>query len=200
MPSELDIIRVALLFADQDDEAILNQFTMRLANLVTGSWSGVADEIESLFNSMYSEVAEDWAMDVQSEEFKISLRDEGAGQWNEVYHRNFTDIAGGTPSDPYSSITTATIVAFPGLVRHWGFKNLACPAEGNIAGGRLTPAGLANMVLFGADYAVNWQGTETDLSQGVYNEASETYRPFAGSILVKDALGSRVTRKIGRGI
>jgi hypothetical protein len=200
MPSELDVIRVALLFSDIDSEAIMNTFTMRLADLATASWGGVADEIEVLFTSMYSDWLDEMPTSTESESFSISLRDPDAGQWNEVYNRIFTTLVGGAASDPYASLNAATVVAYPGLVRHWGFKNLPAPAEGNVSGGRMTAQGLVAMVRFGLDYARNWEGTLTDLNQGVYNEATEMFRPFAANILVKDAMGSRVTRKVGRGI
>lgn len=200
MPSANDVIRVLLLFSDVDSEAIINVFTMRLANVVTASWSGIADEIENLFNSMYADYLDHVPTQTGSESFTVSLRDESAGQWDEVIHRDFIDLVGSAATDPYASLNAATIVAYPGLVRHWGFKNLPAVGEGSVASGRLTLQVIADMILFGVDYARNWAGVESDLSQGVYNEASETFRPFAASILVKDAMGSRVTRKAGEGI
>ena len=200
MPTALDVIRVLLLFSDVDSEAIVNVFTMRLANVVGSSWSNIADEVESLFTSMYSDILSDVPVDTTSESFTISLRDAGSGQWDEVIHRDFPGLDGESVSDAYASLTAPTIVAYPGLVRHWGFKNLPAVSEANVSGGRITLGVLANIILFGVDYAQNWPGIQTDLSQGVYNEASETFRPFAASILVKDAMGSRVTRKAGEGI
>lgn len=200
MPSELDVIKVALLFSDIDSEAILNVFTMRLNDLVTNSWAGVADEIELLFTSMYTDWMEEVSTDTNSESFTISLRDAGASEWNEVFNRDFTDLIGGTVGDPYASLNAATVVAYPGLVKHFGFKNLPAPGEQNVSGGRMDVQALVAMVRFGLDYSRNWVGTDTDLSQGVYELAAESFRPFAASILVKDIMGSRVTRKVGRGI
>lgn len=200
MPTELDVIRVLLLFSDIDNEAIVNVFTMRLVDLVTGSWAGVADEIELLFNSMYADYMSNAPDATTSESFTISLRDENLNQWDEVYTRDFSDIVGGVVTDAYASLNAATIVAFPGLVRHWGFKNLPAPAEASVSGGRLTLGTVADLILFGVDYAQSWVGSTTDLQQGVYNEPTEMFRPFAASILVGDAMGSRVTRKSGVGI
>ena len=200
MPSEGDILQVILLFLASDGGVIANVFKMRLAQLAVASWAEVADEIELFFTDMYTPWLDEMTDQTSSDSFEISLRDEAEGEWNQVYQRDFSDLVGVDGGQPAAPLTTGTIVAYPGLVRFWGFKNMPQPAENAIFNGVLSGNAIADLILSGAVYSRNWVGTNTDLNQGVYNEPTETFRPFAASIKVGQPVGSRVTRKTGRGI
>lgn len=200
MPLDGDILSVLFLWLAGDGGIISNVFKMRIAALAVASWAEVADEIEDFFTSMYTPWLDQMTNDTSSLSFEVSKRDEGLGQWDQVYQRDFTDLVGADTGQATAPINTGTIVAYPGLVRFWGFKNMPQPSENAIVDSVLGGTAIADLIQCGLDYSRNWVGTNTDLNQGVYNEADEQFRPFAASVKVGQPVGSRVTRKTGRGI
>lgn len=200
MPDVADVIQIALAFEGVEGGVITNIFTSQLLRVAVDSWSAVADDVENFFADLYDDWLENVSDDVKSTGFVISKRDADANQWNEVISRDFLGLDGKSPAESLPSLNAATIVAFPAVARHWGFKNMPAPSEDAVSGGNLTLGALADLVFSSVVYSTPYFGADTDWGNGVYSLATEQYRGFQPSVLITSIVGSRVTRKEGRGI
>lgn len=200
MPVIGDIIQIAALFSGVEGGAIQNIFTSVLTQVAVNSWESVADDVEVYLNELYEDWFENVSTEVESQSFVISRRDAEAGEWNEVTSRTWLNTDGMHIGDSLPSINCATVIAFPGSNRNWGFKNFPPPSEFNVSGGNLIPAALGDLLLTAAKYTSTFVGINTSLGNGVYSLATEQFRGFTNSIILTSVIGSRVTRKEGRGI
>lgn len=200
MPSVGDIIRVVLTFTAVEGGLMQNIYHILLTQVLVAEWDSVAGAAQAWFVDMYDDYFQDVNNQVGSTTIELLQRDTVAGQWNTVLQRSFVSVVGQTALESLPSINTATVVAFPEIPRYWGFKSLPAPSEAATANGILLPSVLANLLLFAGHYTAGRVGATISFTSGVYSEATETYRPFTSSIKLTDIIGSRVTRKTGRGI
>ena len=200
MPSVGDVVRVILTMTSPEGGLMQNIFHILLTEVIVAEWENVAGGAEEWLEDMYEDYMDDVNQEVQSTQVEILERDVGAGEWNTVFQRAFNGVNGQTLLDTLPSTNTATVVAFPALPRFWGFKSLPPVSEGATSGGVLVPSVLANLLLFAGFYVTGRVGATISFTSGVYSEATETYRPFTDAVKLTDVLGTRVTRKSGRGI
>lgn len=200
MPAIGDVLRVPLRIEDPNGGQTFNIFHFTIDDLAVNTWQAVADDIADWldvgYNPWMANVSDNW----QSQAFEILVRDVILGQWNQVHSQAHLDIEGQVMTDSGAPLTTATFVSYPGSVRHWGFKNMPSPADGASAGGELVPAALVDLLVSAVLLSTIVTGGNTILRVGVYALASETFRGFTGTVQAGSPIGSRVTRKVGRGI
>jgi len=200
MPAENDIIQATLVWDDAAGQQFLNVFKFRLDDFIGVTWGDVGDELEAYFEAFYTDWLENVANSVQSSNYEISLRDEVAGEWNQVFNRDYTELVGATPAGSLPALNCATIVAYPGTVRFWGFKNMPPPNESAVDDQGLVGSALVDLALSALIYHKPYIGVLMTLTGGVYNLGQEAFRAFAFSSKITNIVGSRVTRKDGRGI
>lgn len=200
MPTEGDFLRVAVKWLDPDQHEVFNIFHYALDTVNVNTWEAVGDEIKTWlevgYNPWMARVATDWV----GLSFEILVRDVIAGQWNQVYSDTFDTLGGEALGGSLPALSTATFVSYPGAVRHWGFKNLPAPHDDDATAGRITAAALVDLLLTAVLLSTGVIGSDAILRVGVYALATETFRGFTGSVAASNVIGSRVTRKVGRGI
>lgn len=199
-PQVGDILRVVLTFVLADGGLMQNIFTIVVTETVVSNWVDALSGVEEWLQDMYEAYMDSVATEVESVSSELQLRDSGAAEWNTVAQRPFTDIIGIATDDTAPSTTCGTVVAFPDIPRHWGFKNLPPVADSLILNGILLPSVVADMLLFAGFWTSGRQGLTFSFDSGVYSLATETFRQFTSSVKISDILGTRVTRKTGRGI
>lgn len=199
-PTVGDILRVVLTFTLADGGLMQNIFTIVVTETVVSNWVDALSGVEEWLEDMYTSYQAVMPDTVQSSQTELQLRDQANSEWNTVAQRPFTDIGGQSGSDTTPGTTCATVVAFPETPRHWGFKNLPPVGEDNTADGLLTATVLAAMLLFSGFWVNGRQGVTFSFDSGVYTLATETFRQFTSAIKLSDIMGTRVTRKTGRGI
>ena len=200
MPTVGDNLRVAVKFLDPNNNEAFNIFHFEIDSLAVNSWSAVGDDLKVWFEAGYSpwltNVAESWT----GVSFEILVRDAVAGEWNQVYTDTFDNLDGTVVGDSLPALSVATFVSYPGSVRHWGFKNMPAPADAIASGGLIEPTALADLLITALFLSTGVVGVDTVMRVGVYTLAEELFRGFTGTIAASDVIGSRVTRKVGRGI
>lgn len=199
-PTVGDILRAVLTFQLADGGLMQNIFTLIVTQTVLDNWIDALSGVEEWYKDMYEDYLPNMPNEVSSVFSEIQLRDVGAGEWNTVAQRTFTDLIGSDGFDQIPSTTCPTVVAFPELPRHWGFKNLPPVSESFTLDGILVPSVLADLLFFAAFYVEGRDGVTFSFDSGVYSLATETFRVFTDSIKLTDVIGTRVTRKTGRGI
>ena len=200
MPTIGDNLRVAVKFLDPDNNDVFNIFHFEIDDVGVNSWLAVGDDLKVWFEAGYaqwlSNVTEDWT----GVSFEILVRDSGAGQWNQVYSDTFDDLDGTVVGESLPALNAATFISYPGSVRNWGFKNMPAPAEAISSGGKIEATALADLLITALLLSSGVIGADTLLRVGVYSLATELFRGFTGSVAASNVIGSRVTRKVGRGI
>lgn len=200
VPAIGDVLRALVTFQLADGGLMQNIFTIIVTETVVNNWIDALSGVEEWFNDMYEEYLASMSITVASTFSELQLRDAAAGEWNTVAQRAFTDLQGTNNSDTLPSTTCPTVVAFPELPRHWGFKNLPPAVEFETTDGILSATVLADMLFFAGFYVAGRTGLTFSFDSGVYSLATETMRVFTDSIKIADVIGTRVTRKTGRGI
>ena len=200
LPSAGDILKVIVGFALPDGTIMQNIFYWTILSTTATDWDNTAADIATYLVEVYEQWMTNVATEVNSETLEIALRDETAGEWNQVYQAAFLSIGGTDTADSGSPTSSGTVVAFPEVVRHWGFKNFPPPSEGATTGGVLTGVALADLLITGVLWVLPFVEFYGGYQPGVYSLATETFRAFTGSIVGSTSQGTRVTRKTGRGI
>jgi len=200
MPTVGDILRVPVRWADPNGGQVFNIFHFALDEINVNTWEAVGDELKLWFIAGYENWMDQVTTDWNSEAFEILVRDEVGGQWNQVYSDGMDDIEGQFPGESSAPLSVATFVSYPGSVRHWGFKNLPSPAVSSINGGELDAAAFVDLLTTALLLSSGVIGIDAVLRVGVYALATETFRGFTGQVAAGTPTGSRVTRKVGRGI
>ena len=177
-----------------------NIYVIKLLSTVSPTFDDLAVPVANWMIEIYTEWIESVSNEVESDSLTISLRDEVAKEWNQVHSSGFGSLQGQALTGTSPGTSTGTIVAYPELPRHWGFKSFPTPAEGSTFEGKLTGLALADLILSGEVWAEGQQAGSDTWTAGVLSLATETYRAFTGTVLATDVLGTRVSRKTGVGI
>lgn len=198
-PTIGDIVRIVAVFNGGGVSEILNVWTLVITALDLVGWDEFLDGAEEFLTDMYDNWRGNMAEDISSQEIRAFVRDPVAGQWNGVGSNVWTD-GGGTVIGGSSSYTTAaTMIGFPQLPRYRGMKNMPPPAVSSTNNDRLTTGAFGDLTLSLVAYLSPFSSATLNMTPGVYSESTETFRPFSQIGVVTDVLGTRVTRKTGRG-
>lgn len=195
MPAIGDVVRVVLSWLLTDGTIMQNVYTIKLTTVNISDWETVTDAIEAWLLSMHASLLVGVSDTVVSTDIELSLRDTVLNQWDSVFQRPYAGLVGSAVGDTLPSLSCATIVAYPDVVRHWGFKNTPPLAESSTGGGVYLPLILADFIVYSIFYAAGWTGGNTAFSSGVFSLFTNTYRAFTGGTKITDVIGSRVTRK-----
>lgn len=200
MPAVNDVVQVKVTFHDASGGLFQNMFTILLTAVAVNDWQFVLTDVANWLILMHSNYMNNVSGQVGSDTIELSVRDIAAKEWNSVVQAPFNTLAGQSGATSTSAINCATVVAFPQLKRHWGFKNLPPPSVDAMDNGSLVGAVLIDLLVYGGAYASPYVGNDTDFSSGVLSLATETFRAFIGSFQATTVVGSRTTRKEGVGI
>lgn len=200
MPAVNDIVRAVVSWDSPVGGVFQNTFTMLLTSVATSLWSEIADDVEAYLEFALEDWLDNVATSIVSNSINLLVRDTAAHEWNSVLDRSYTGLVGVGAGDTSVSFASPKLIMYPGLIRHWGFRNLPPPVEGAVNGGSLSATAVADMVLSGAKITLPRTGTNCNFTNGVLSLATETFRGFTGAFVTGTAVGSRVTRKEGDGI
>lgn len=200
MPTVGDFLRVPVRWDDPNGGQAFNIFHFALDEVNVNTWEAVGDEIKTWLIAGYTPWMDQVSTSWQSNSFEILVRNVIDGQWDQVYSDGMDDIEGTFPGESTAPLSVATFVSYPGAPRHWGFKNLPSPAVSSTNAGELDAAALVDLLITALLLSTGVIGVDAVLRVGVYALLTETFRGFTGQISAGTAIGSRVTRKVGRGI
>lgn len=200
MPTVGDVLKASVTFNDSVGGVMENVYTLKITSLTGTEWQDVATDVANWLVDLYDPWMTHVSVQITSRDLTISLRDEALGQWNEVWHGIHTGMNGLNGSDSLPPINCGTVVGYPASKRHRGFKNLPAPAEDAVENGSLDASAFASLGLFLIDYVLPIVGAYGGYDVGTITLATNIFRRFVGEGAITNVVGSRTTRKEGRGI
>lgn len=199
-PQVGDILQARLSWTDSVGGIMENVYTLRLTSFTGVDFDEVATDVTNWLVDLYTPWMNSVSDTIQSRDFTLSLRDVPTSEWNEVHTSSFLALQGQSGAESTPPINCGTVVAYPSQKRHRGFKNLPPPSEDAVIDGSLSATAVADLALFLIDYVLPVVGLVGGYDIGVLTLATNTFREFVGDGAVTSIVGSRTTRKQGRGI
>lgn len=195
-----DVIRVVLAFT-MPSEVVMQLVTHYLIG--TGSdidENDALDEIEAVLATAWANIEDDVVDSVLGQTLKLSLWDTVEKRFDEVATKAVTAFDGTSIEEMLPHGAAAVCRFFTSQGRRQGRKFISGLGEGQQHNGLLESAPLAALVLFAADWVLGVVVDSTNVNQGVYDTALESFKGFQQSVAVNTIVGYQRRRKAGVGI